>query len=426
MAFLIFPSEPSADISKRKNALMKSIFELVLALVGVCGSQALAEMPLHKADLIFPLESWHNHGSCIVECPNGDLLVCWFHGSGERTADDVAIWGARKPKATGEWTKPFVMADTPEFPDTNCCMIIDPMQRLWLLWPTILANTWESALMKYKISTSYMQPDGPPKWDEMQVLHIKQSDDFAERVGRAAEAYLSTMEIPDALASQVKTWKEHLHRQASDKLTRRLGWFTRCHPYILNGKRLLVGLYSDGFSFSLVARTDDWGKSWQFSEPLVGGGNIQPSFAKKANGNLVAYMRDNGPPPKRVHTSESKDGGLTWSSVSDHPQLPNPGAGLEVANLADGDWICIYNDTEKGRNRLAVSISTNEGLTWTPPRYLERDDSGKGSFHYPSIIQSEDGTLHATYSYFIPTTEGERKSIKHVQFNKAWVLHGKE
>ena len=36
----------------------------------------------HKAELIFPLETWHNHGSCIVEASNGDLIVCWFHGSG--------------------------------------------------------------------------------------------------------------------------------------------------------------------------------------------------------------------------------------------------------------------------------------------------------------------------------------------------------
>src|SRR5688572_13777332 len=98
---------------------------------------------------------------------------------------------------------------------------------------------------------------------------------------------------------------------------------------------------------------------------------IQPSFARKTNGDLVAYMRDNGPPPKRVHMAESKDGGLTWSTVSDHPQLHNPGAGLEVANLADGDWICIYNDTEQGRHRLAVSVSSDDGATWNPPRYLE-------------------------------------------------------
>ena len=33
------------------------------------------------------------------------------------------------------------------------------------LWPLIVAHQWETALMKYRISTDYQQPDGPPKWE---------------------------------------------------------------------------------------------------------------------------------------------------------------------------------------------------------------------------------------------------------------------
>ena len=32
-------------------------------------------------------------------------------------------------------------------------------------------------------------------------------------------------------------------------------------------------------------------------------GNIQPSLVRKKDGTLVAYIRDNGPPPKRIHRS---------------------------------------------------------------------------------------------------------------------------
>ncbi len=402
------------------------IASIVLTIVmSFLTSHALAEKPELSSELIFPLEHWHNHGSCIVECPNGDLLTCWFHGSGERKEDDVLILGARKTKATGKWTKPFIMADAPGFPDTNCCMIIDPMKRLWILWPTIQANTWESALMKYKISTNYMQADGkPPVWNSMQILHMKPGDDFPEKVKLATDKYLATQNIPEAFVPKIELWKKHNNKQAKDKLTRRLGWFTRAHPYILDGKTMVVGLYSDGFSFSLAALTDDWGKTWRFSDPILGGANIQPSFARKKNGTLVTYMRDNGPPPKRVLVSESEDGGMTWSTVYDHPQLFNPGAGLELANLNDGDWICIYNDLEGGRHSLAVSISEDEGKTWKWTRHLELDPSKKGSYHYPSIIQAADGTLHATYSYFTPTPEGSRKSIKYAKFTKEWILQG--
>jgi predicted neuraminidase len=52
-----------------------------------------------------------------------------------------------------------------------------------------------------------------------------------------------------------------------------------------------------------------------------------------------------------------------------------------------------------------------------------------GEYHYPSIIQARDGSLHATYSYFsAPATaktddQGRviRKSIKHAHFNEAWI-----
>ena len=246
---------------------MRILLPLVLCLAFF--HQLLSDDKL-TGSLIFPLEHWHNHGSCIVECPNGDMLVCWFHGSGERKSDDVEILGARLSKKTGTWSKPFPMADTPEFPDTNCCMIVDQEQKLWLLWPTIQANLWESALMKYKMSQDYMKP-GPPKWNLMRVMHVKHSGDFADVTNAKMKAYAATVEYPD---DKKQKWMQEIGKQAGDKLTRRLGWFTRAHPKILSDGRMLVGLYSDGF-FVLpgwyhgrlgqdleVQRTDSWW--WQY------------------------------------------------------------------------------------------------------------------------------------------------------------------
>ena len=108
------------------------------------------------SELVFPLEHWHNHSSMVVELPNGDLFVCWFHGSGERTADDVVVRGARLRKGAKAWSAPFLIADTPGYPDTNATVFLDPKKRLWLMWPTILANEWHTALMKYKIASDYL------------------------------------------------------------------------------------------------------------------------------------------------------------------------------------------------------------------------------------------------------------------------------
>src|SRR5436305_11133424 len=157
---------------------------LALLVLAAPPAPAADEAPFHTSELLFPLEHWHNHGSCIVECPNGDLLVCWFHGSGERTADDVKVEGARLKKGATQWSPRFTMADTPGYPDTNCCMFIDPSRRLWLLWPTILANEWHTALMKYRIASAY-DSDGPPAWEANEVLHVTPGPEFDAGVKKA-------------------------------------------------------------------------------------------------------------------------------------------------------------------------------------------------------------------------------------------------
>lgn len=79
----------------------------------------------YSSELIFPLGKLHSHSSSIVEFPRGQLLVCWYMGSGERKADDVRIMGATKPLKGGAWSRPFVLADTPGFPDTNCVLAVN-------------------------------------------------------------------------------------------------------------------------------------------------------------------------------------------------------------------------------------------------------------------------------------------------------------
>jgi predicted neuraminidase len=405
---------------------------LVLCSFWACSFAAELEKPFCQAELVFPLEHWHNHGSCVVEAPNGDLLVCWFHGSGERTADDVKVEGARLPKGAREWSERFTLADTPGYPDTNCCLFIDPRERLWLLWPTILANKWESALMKYRISTDYMRP-GPPKWEVNEVMHVTPGPEFEKAVddfARHAAATLGANALGAEQGQRAEAWLASLRTQAADKLTRRIGWFTRAHPFVLDGQRLIVPLYSDGFSFSLMNISDDWGQTWHTSTPLIGAGNIQPSLVKRADGSLFTLMRDNGPPPKRLMQSESRDRGETWSPVADSDH-PNPGSGAEITSLRNGHWLLISNDTERGRHSLAVQLSDDEGKTWKWKRHLERDAENALRAHYPSIIQAKDGSLHASYSYHLERgaatgADGKpmAKSIKHAHFNEAWIMQG--
>jgi predicted neuraminidase len=208
---------------------------------------------------------------------------------------------------------------------------------------------------------------------------------------------------------------------------------TRAHPILIGQSRIIVPLYSDGFSLSLMAITDDWGKTWHTSTPLCGAGNIQPSIAQRQDGSLYSLMRDNGPPPKRLHQSESRDRGETWSPVTDSA-IPNPGSGAEIITLRNGHWVLINNDSENARSTLSIQISEDEGSTWRWKRHLEfePESTTAGSYHYPSLMQAKDGSLHVSYSYHLSShgkpkdPEGNiaTKSIKHAHFNEAWVLRG--
>jgi predicted neuraminidase len=380
-----------------------------------------AQKPFYESQHLFPPERWHNHGSCIVELPNGDLLVCWYNGSGERTADDVKVEGMRKRKGTTRWSERFLMADTIGFPDCNPCMFVDPQGRLWLMWVAIIANQWHTALLRYQISDN-PRGTGAPRWTHSDILILKPGEEFAEMVAKQCDEDEKRIDqiLPPERRQEGLAYLAERRKNAADKYFRRMGWMTRVHPFVLNNKRIIVPLYSDGFDFSIMALSDDGGRTWQASRPLISFGGVQPSLVQKRDGTLVAYMRDNGPPPQRVMRSESRDGGMTWSPVVDD-DIPNPGSGLEVIRLQSGRWAMVCNDTEQGRHRLAVLLSDDEGRTWKWKRYLENDPPGAGSYSYPSIIQAKDGTLHVTYSWSQP---GKGSCIKYAHFNEQWVLQG--
>jgi predicted neuraminidase len=388
------------------------MFLLALALLscGLCCAAAAAEEPRIRAELVFPLHAQHNHAPGIVECPNGDLLVSWYRGSGERSADDVAVYGAWQQAGQSSWSDAFVMADYPGFPDCNTCMMIDGRGRLWLFWPTILANSWESCLTNFRIADKYDAAQGCPAWQREGVIFLR-PDDFGGRALEQLDALLQEQPILRS-AQQVASYRERL----GQKLYQRLGWQPRCKPIVLPSGRILLPLYSDTFSFGMMAISDDEGATWYASQPLMGFGSIQPTLLRRNDGSLVAYMRENGP-RDRIRVCESRDDGLTWGPVGDS-ELPNPGSGVDGVRLADGQWLLVYNDTTEGRHSLAVSLSDDEGRSWKWTRHLERAD--QGAYHYPAVIQGRDGTIHAVYSYFV----SGGKSMKHAAFNVDWVKAG--
>jgi predicted neuraminidase len=389
---------------------MKKLRLLFLLISFISFNKISAQPATEKAQtlfetLIFPLQPQHAHASSIVSLPNGDILAAWYQGSGEREADDVKIMGARLKKGSNAWSQPFLMADSYGLPDCNPVLFLNNHKKLFLVWIAVQAHKWEYSLLRYRTSVNYDR-DGAPTWNWQDNILLTPNDSFAIETTTRFNELLENRSGPAAFAPK---YDEMLIAASKDPAKRSIGWMTRIKPLILNNGRILLPLYSDGFSMSLIAISDDDGGEWYPSLPIVGRGNVQPALVQKKNGNIVAYMRDNGNEPNRVQISESVDNGKSWSAAQ-KTNIPNE-ASVEILALKDGRWAFVGDDEDDGRYRLSIYLSDDEGKTWNWKKTLENVPKDKGSFSYPCVIQTEDGLIHISYSYSL---EKKGESIKYV------------
>lgn len=393
-----------------KECLMRNY--LIMLFLFVTIFTHLHAQQIYKDQPIFPLQNKHVHGSSIVQCPNGDLLACWFHGSGERTADDVLIQGARLKKGEKRWSPVFLMADTPGFPDCNPVLFIDQKERLWLFWIAVTAHRWERSILKYRRALEY-QKDSPPKWEWQDIILLKPGEKFSKSIKQGFE---KNKRNEGMWAEYAFPYERLIVEASKDAVKRQIGWMTRIHPLVLKSGRILLPLYSDGFNVGLTANSDDVGEHWHASSPIVGFGPIQPTLVQKKDGTVVAYLRDSGDAPNRVMKSISTDDGETWSFAKD-TDIPNPGSSLETIVLKDGRWVMVYNDTENSRRSMALALSDDEGESWKWKKNINKIGDRSRSYGYPSLIQTRDGMLHLTFTY----KEKGRNTIKHAAFNVDWI-----
>ena len=110
---------------------MKKLFIFILALTGVVTGNGqekstMPDKPHFHGEFIFEPDTNYRscHASTIVELPNGDLLAAWYAGTKEK-AKDVAVLAARLPKGGSQWTKPYVLADTPDHSEGNPVLFVD-------------------------------------------------------------------------------------------------------------------------------------------------------------------------------------------------------------------------------------------------------------------------------------------------------------
>ncbi|MFA6448311.1 MAG: sialidase family protein [bacterium] len=343
----------------KKIAATTGVFALLLCVFASVNAHSESK-PFYRDGLIFPIGNAgfkSCHGSTLIELSNGDILAAWYGGDYER-AHNVKIYAARMNIVTGEWTKPWIIQETPGLSEGNPVLWLSPDKKtVWLFFVTIMKETWNDARMFYKKSTD-----------------------------------------------EGKTWGEHV------TLIEKLGWMTRNKPLVLKNGDILLPIYNETMFYSQFFISKDGGTNWDWSGPLrAPGGIIQPSVVQLSDGSLLTVMRT-GSGNGLAWWSRSANDGKKWTKPYT-TDIKNPMSAADMVTLPNGHIALVYNDSAKERNPLTVAISTDEGKTWPVKRDIE--NAPNGSFGYPAVIATSDGVIHVTYSY-------SRDSIKYAAFDEAW------
>jgi predicted neuraminidase len=314
------------------------------------------------------------HVSSICPAGEGKVACTWYSGSKE-SGPDVAIYLSVFDEATSRWSVPRVIVDRDSCSKElkryvrkvgNSLIYRDGRGRLWLFYSSVIFGGWSGSSLNYKLST-----DNGQTWSRSRKLILSPFFNLAENV-------------------------------------KNKGINLGGHSFVIPVYHEFAKRYSEIVRFE----TSDDSVKYEIGKMTCRDDAIQPSLLPDGQGKLVAFFRNmSSGDKKHVLTARSGDTGRTWSDLEE-TALPNPNSGLDMIGLQDGGYLGVINDSYHSRGNLTLVLSRDGGRTWRPIKVLE-DRPGR-EFSYPSINRSSSGLYHVTYTY-------ERKRIRHVVFNEAWI-----
>ncbi len=293
------------------------------------------------------------HASTVCILPDGKLGAAWFGGEHEK-APDVAIWFAKRENGT--WEEPRKIAEAPGIP----------------CWNPVLFAQGKRLLLFYKVGKEI------PRWQTF----VKESTDSG------------------------LSWSEERELVPGD-LGGRGPVKNKCIT-LLDGAILApASTEADGW-VCFTDRSEDGGKTWERSPNvpvergmLNGSGMIQPTLWQDESGSVHMLMRSS---EGAIYASRSEDGGRSWS-MARRTALPNNNCGIDLARLADGRLVLVYNPVSgnwAARSPIAFSVSEDNGKTWSDPEILDHAPCSanveRAEFSYPAIV-ANGNDVYLTYTW---------------------------
>jgi sialidase-1 len=172
-----------------------------------------------------------------------------------------------------------------------------------------------------------------------------------------------------------------------------------------------------------AAYSDDGGSTWRYGEPApdhVEGMGNEVQVVELADGALLLNARNQGGARCRK-VATSRDGGRTWSPLTDEPALIDPvcqGSIVRHGDPLDGRRSrLLFANAASATRRVngTVRLSYDEGQTWPASRTVYA-----GPFAYSCLTALADGTIGLLYE-----RDGYR-TITFARFDLAWLTNGED
>jgi len=166
--------------------------------------------------------------------------------------------------------------------------------------------------------------------------------------------------------------------------------------------RLIIPTYSSAGCFVLYS--DDHGDSWLVGGSTGYGGECE--VEELENGTLHMLLRTKvklggiNTPPQHALYALSNNGGLTWSDVWEHPEIPTPivqGSIARVSSLAEhgtNRLIISYPLSYTSRVQMTIYMSYDESETWSEEKIVYQGPSG-----YSEVAVLSDGSIICLFEY---------------------------
>lgn len=196
-------------------------------------------------------------------------------------------------------------------------------------------------------------------------------------------------------------------------------------------------------SISSTVYSDDQGKTWHAGDVIVESTDETPNpseteLVELSDGRVLANVRNESKRHRRLF-SVSKDGTTGWSKPEFQEALYEPicmGGNATLVDAKGNTTALLYSYPNSGpgagptgkegnreRRNLTVSLSSDEGASWTESRVIDAGPSG-----YSDMAVDANGTVYLLYEAksleskgpFIPAT------LTLVRFNRAWLENADE